>query len=109
MFRSMFGQLPSGPPPHMVLRLDRAAALYFDAPPSIWLDRGETDWPDDPLDQSPPPCPSALWLPFNRGTDRRLLRDGTHFTNSIRLKPRFMAQAAGAEAPNPPSGVPPRL
>jgi hypothetical protein len=66
--------------------------LYFDAPPSIWLDRGETKWPDDPLDESPPPCPSALWLPFNRGTDRRLLRDGHHFTNSLRLKPRFMAQ-----------------
>ena len=73
-------------------RFTLAPRIYFEGTPARWRAAGEEEWADDPLDASPRPFHSTLCMPVNRGVMRRLIRDGTHFTNSIRLKPRFLRQ-----------------
>jgi hypothetical protein len=73
-------------------RFTLAPRIYFESPPSRWTSGGEADWEDDPLDASPTPFHSTLCMPVNRGTLRRLIRDGSHFVNSIRLKQPFLSQ-----------------
>jgi hypothetical protein len=50
--------------------------------PGLW--KGETGWDDAPIDELPAPFPTLCCLPFHRGSIRRLLRDNTHLTNSLR-------------------------
>ena len=81
---AIFGESDASGAYHLAPQL-----LHFGAFRERWA--GD-DWWDAPLDQRPPPFPSLLYLPLNRGCERRILRDERHFFDSIRLKPRFLEQ-----------------